>query len=129
MERKPFTLESYNSGLREAYTEDGTKVFPEFNSDNRVNRNPIIYLNPKTSKYTWITASGKHLLDGNKSLFDIYEEPLNKKYLIALPSFKGAKGFCHRTVLVSAENEMEAEIKARVLKPKDNIGEIKEVNY
>lgn len=52
-----------------------------------------------------------------------------KKFLIALPSFKGAKGFCHRTVLVSAENEMEAESKAIELKPNDNIGEVKEVNY
>ena len=52
-----------------------------------------------------------------------------KKYLIALPSFKGAKGFCHPTILVSGVNESEAIILAKHLKPNCNIGDIKEVNY
>ena len=52
-----------------------------------------------------------------------------KKYLVALPAFPKDKGFCHRTVLVSAIDKDEAEIIARYLKPHDNIGDIKEVNY
>lgn len=52
-----------------------------------------------------------------------------KKYLVALPSFRGSKGFCHRTVLVSATDKNDAESIARSLKPHDNIGDIKEVNY
>ena len=52
-----------------------------------------------------------------------------KKYLIALPTFKGATGFNHRTILVSAKNERAAIALARHLKPNDNIGEIKQVNY
>jgi hypothetical protein len=51
------------------------------------------------------------------------------KYLIALPIFKGAKGFNHPTILVSAKNEQDAAALARHLRPHDNIGDIKEVNY
>lgn len=52
-----------------------------------------------------------------------------KKYLVALPTFKGEKGFCHPTILVSAESENKAAEKAARLKPSSNIGDIKEVNY
>lgn len=52
-----------------------------------------------------------------------------KKFLIALPSFPHAKGFCHRTILVSAIDETDAISLARFLKPNDNIGDVKEVNY
>ena len=51
------------------------------------------------------------------------------KYLIALPSFKGAKGFNHRTILVKTKNENDAIVLARYLRPNDNIGDIKQVNY
>lgn len=50
-----------------------------------------------------------------------------KKYLIALPCFRGGKGFNHQTVLVSAKNTQEAVKIARHLKPNANIGCIKEV--
>ena len=52
-----------------------------------------------------------------------------KKYLIALPSFRGSKGFCHRTILISANSENEAISIAISLKPHDNIGDVKEVSY
>ena len=52
-----------------------------------------------------------------------------KKYLIALPCFRHAKGFCHRTILVSATDERDAYALARHLKPHDNLGDIKEVTY
>jgi hypothetical protein len=51
------------------------------------------------------------------------------KYLIALPIFRGAKGFNHRTILVSAKNERDAVALAHHLRPHDNIGDIKQVNY
>lgn len=51
------------------------------------------------------------------------------KYLIALPIFVGEKGFNHQTILVSARNEHEAVSIANHLKPNDNIGDIKKVNY
>lgn len=51
------------------------------------------------------------------------------KYLIALPIFPRAKGFNHRTILVSAINESEAIKIVRYLKPNDNIGDIKKVDY
>lgn len=54
---------------------------------------------------------------------------VKKKYLIALPSFPNAKGFCHQTILVSGENEEDAISLARHLKPNRNIGDVKEVNY
>lgn len=52
-----------------------------------------------------------------------------EKYLIALPAFPSSKGFCHRTILVSALNKYDAMALARYLKPNDNIGDIKKVNY
>lgn len=51
------------------------------------------------------------------------------KYLIALPRFRGAKGFNHPTVLVSAKDERDAAALARHMRPNDNIGDIKRVNY
>ncbi len=54
------------------------------------------------------------------------KNPIIKKYLVALPSFAGAKGFCHQTILVSAENEDEAYSTARRLSPGKNLGDIKE---
>ena len=50
-------------------------------------------------------------------------------YLVALPSFKNDRGFNHRTVLVSAVDEDEAIAIARHLKPHENIGAIKKVDY
>ncbi len=52
-----------------------------------------------------------------------------KKYLVALPCFRNAKGFNHRTVLVSATDEDDAKRIVRSLKPHDNIGDLKEVSY
>lgn len=49
-----------------------------------------------------------------------------KKYLVALPVFRGAKGFNHRTVLVSATDRYDAIALVRHLRPNDNIGDIKE---
>lgn len=51
------------------------------------------------------------------------------KYLIALPIFKGAKGFCHPTILVSAKDQNDAVALARHLRPNCNIGDIKKINY
>lgn len=51
------------------------------------------------------------------------------KYLIALPCSRNAKGFNHRTILVSAKNEIDAAALARHLRPHDIIGDIKRVNY
>jgi hypothetical protein len=51
------------------------------------------------------------------------------KYLIALPCFRGSKGFTHPTILVSAKNGIDAMALARHLRPHDNIGDIKRVNY
>jgi hypothetical protein len=56
-------------------------------------------------------------------------ETKKKKYLVALPCFKGSKGFNHRTVLVKAKNKNDAISIVRSLKPHDNIGEIEEVDY
>lgn len=52
-----------------------------------------------------------------------------KKYLIALPIFHGDKGFCHQTILVSAKSKADAVSIARHLRPRDNIGDIKMVDY
>jgi len=52
-----------------------------------------------------------------------------KKYLVALPVFRGSKGFNHKTILVSAKDENDATALVRHLKPNDNIGKIKEVKY
>jgi hypothetical protein len=51
------------------------------------------------------------------------------KYLVALPSFAGSKGFNHPTILVSARNEADAVALVRHLRPNSNIGAIKKVNY
>ena len=50
-------------------------------------------------------------------------------YLIALPCFKGAKGFSHPTILVKATNSREALAIARHLRPCDNLGDVKLVKY
>lgn len=50
-------------------------------------------------------------------------------YLIALPIFPSAKGFSHQTILVSAKNKNDAIALARHLRPNNNIGDIKQVNY
>lgn len=52
-----------------------------------------------------------------------------RKFLIALPSFRGDKGWNHPTILVSAESENEAIAIAKNKKPKANIGDVKEVFY
>lgn len=54
---------------------------------------------------------------------------MKKKFLIALPCFRGDRGFNHRTILVSAKDKFGAITLVRHLHPHDNIGEIKEVNY
>lgn len=51
------------------------------------------------------------------------------KYLIALPIFRGGNGFNHPTILVSAKDEQDARALARHLRPHDNIGDIKKVDY
>lgn len=51
------------------------------------------------------------------------------KYLIALPAFRGAKGFNHQTILVSGTDEDDARDIAKHLKPNSNIGDIKKVDY
>jgi len=69
--------------------------------------------------------------------FEKYNEEVKKEnkdecksnYLVALPSFRGAKGFNHQTVLVSAKDENDAWDAARHLKPNANIGDIKKVDY
>lgn len=50
-------------------------------------------------------------------------------YLIALPVFKGARGFNHPTILVSAKSREDAITQALNHHPKANIGDIKIVNY
>lgn len=52
-----------------------------------------------------------------------------KKYLVALPCFPGGKGWCHRTILVRAKDAKDAISLVRHLRPRDNIGQIKEVDY
>jgi hypothetical protein len=52
-----------------------------------------------------------------------------KKYLVALPCFAGAKGFNHRTILVSAKDLNDCYSLVRHLRPHDNIGEVREVSY
>lgn len=54
---------------------------------------------------------------------------IKKKFLVALPCFPRSKGFNHRTILVSGIDENDAIQLVRHLKPNDNIGDIKEVNY
>jgi hypothetical protein len=52
-----------------------------------------------------------------------------KKYLVALPCFSDSAGFNHRTILVKAKSIEDALSLARHLKPKDNLGDVKEVTY
>lgn len=52
-----------------------------------------------------------------------------KKYLVSLPSFPNDKTWNTRTILVKAKNETDALALVRHLKPCDNIGLIKEVDY
>jgi hypothetical protein len=55
---------------------------------------------------------------------------VKKKYLIALPCFRGATGFNHKTILVSATDENDAVGAVLHIKGNNvNIGDIKEVNY
>lgn len=54
---------------------------------------------------------------------------MKDKYLVALPTFPNSNGFCHRTILVSAKNKNDARVLAGLLRPKDNIGDIKKVDY
>tara|TARA_R110000782_G_scaffold241700_1_gene328164 strand:- start:26 stop:196 length:171 start_codon:yes stop_codon:yes gene_type:complete len=49
------------------------------------------------------------------------------KYLIALPCFRGSKGFNHKTVLVSATDRVDAIKQVRHLKGDVNIGDMKKV--
>ena len=50
-----------------------------------------------------------------------------KTYLIALPTFRGAKGFNHQTILVRAKGKADAMDLVRHLRGAVNIGDIKEV--
>ena len=53
-----------------------------------------------------------------------------KKFLVALPTFKGTKGFCCPTVLVIAKDKDDAIDCVYHLKGRNvNIGDIKQVNY
>ena len=54
---------------------------------------------------------------------------MKNKYLIALPCFLGSKGFNHKTIFVKAFSINEAIAIARHIRPNDNIGDIKKVNY
>lgn len=59
-----------------------------------------------------------------------YRNKPRKRYLVALPSFPGSKGFNCRTTLVSAVDEEEArEIVRRNGVHCGGIGDIKEVAY
>ena len=52
------------------------------------------------------------------------------KHLVALPCFKGSKGFNHQTILVSASNTRDTIAAVRRIKGYGvNIGDIKKVNY
>ena len=52
-----------------------------------------------------------------------------KKYLVALPAFKGSKGFCHQTILVKAKDKADAKALVQHLRPLSHIGDIKQVDY
>lgn len=51
------------------------------------------------------------------------------KYLVAIPSIRGQKGFNCPTILVSAKDELDAIALVRHLRPHAHIGDIKQVNY
>jgi hypothetical protein len=56
--------------------------------------------------------------------------PMKKnKYLIALPIFPDKKSWNHKTILVSAKDELDAIALVRHLKGPVNIGRIEKVNY
>jgi hypothetical protein len=52
-----------------------------------------------------------------------------QKYLVALPTFRGSKGFNHPTILVSATSIEDAKDLVKHLRPGHFIGDIKIVNY
>ena len=52
-----------------------------------------------------------------------------KKYLVALPIFRGDSGFCHRTILVKAKHLNDCINLVAYLNPNDNIGDIEVVDY
>jgi hypothetical protein len=52
-------------------------------------------------------------------------EKARSRYLVALPAFRGATGFCHPTILVSARDQHEAVEIVRYLRPGQHIGDIK----
>jgi len=52
-----------------------------------------------------------------------------RKFLIALPTFPGQKGFNCQTILLSGKDKFEAIGKVDYFKPKANIGDVKEVDY
>jgi hypothetical protein len=55
------------------------------------------------------------------------DNPMKKQFLIALPCFPKAKGFCHPTILVSAKDENDAIDLVRHIKGnRVNIGDIKQ---
>lgn len=55
---------------------------------------------------------------------------MNKKFLIALPTFRGDdKTWNHQTILVSAKNKKDAIDIVMHLKPASNIGRVEQVNY
>ena len=54
--------------------------------------------------------------------------PQKKKFLVALPSFRGSKGFNHRTILVESTDEVDARALVNHLIQPRYIGEIKEVH-
>lgn len=60
-------------------------------------------------------------------------EEKKNKYLIALPSYHGAKGFNHPTILVSATDEPDAINLVYHIKRNSNwpviIGDVKQVDY
>lgn len=56
-------------------------------------------------------------------------EEQKKEFLIALPVFRGEKGFCHPTILVEAKDQNDAIDIVFHLKGRVNIGDIKQVDY
>jgi len=59
---------------------------------------------------------------------EVYKKSL-KLYLVALPAFPNDKGFCHRTTLIRAEDELDARSRVAEKFPHENIGDIKEQKY
>ncbi len=71
------------------------------------------------------------LTDMEKAMADnrLIMKQTSIKYLVALPTFKGDKGFNHQTILVSAKNLNDCVSLVRHLRPNSNIGDIQKVNY